>query len=103
MRRFLKLMVGCQQAEERPPAVLRNRPIEPTPLEREEHCRIDEPYRAWCHACIAGRGRADLHAMRNESEKGLPVIGVGHGYLWNRSAGNAGDVVEAEDDDGDPA
>ena len=33
------------QAEERAPPMLRNRPIGPTPLEREEHCRTHEPYR----------------------------------------------------------
>ena len=41
--------------------------------EREEHCRAHEPYQAWCHVCIAGRGRAYSHAMRNLSEKGAPV------------------------------
>ena len=40
--------------------------------------------------------------MSNEPERGLPLVGVDHGCLWNRSAENAGDVVEAEDDDGDP-
>ena len=54
------------QAEERAPPMLRNRP---TPLEREEHCRTHE-------SCIAGRGRAHPHALRNESEKGLPMVGV---------------------------
>ena len=42
---------------------------ERAPPKREEHCRPHEPYRAWCHACIAGRGRADPHAMSNESER----------------------------------
>ena len=54
----------------------------------------DELYRVWWHVCIAGRGRADPHAMRNESEKGLPVVGVDYGYSWNRSAQNTDDVVE---------
>ena len=40
--------------------------------------------------------------MSNESEKGLPVVGVDHRYLWDRSEENAGDDVEAEDDQGDP-
>ena len=40
--------------------------------------------------------------MTNESEKVLPVVGVDYGYLWSRSAENAGDVVEADDEDGDP-
>ena len=40
--------------------------------------------------------------MRNESEKRLGVVGVDYGYLWSRVAQNTGDVVEAEDDYGDP-
>ena len=70
--------------------------------EREEHCGAHEPNRAWCHACIASGGRADPHAMRNESEKGLLVVAVGYGYLRSQSAENAGEVVEEEDDDGNP-
>ena len=88
-------------AEAQATSMLRNTPIGPTPMEREEHCRIHEPYRAWCHVCIAGRGRADLHAMRDESESGLLVFGVDHGCLRSRSAKNAGDVVEADNDGGD--
>ena len=40
--------------------------------------------------------------MRTESEKGLSVVGDDCGYLWNRSAEKADDVVKAEDDEGDP-
>ena len=90
------------QAEERGPPMLRNRSVGLTPMERDEHCRTHQQYRARCHGCIAGRGRADPHAMKNESEKGLPMVGVDHGCLQNRPAGKAGDFVAAEDDDGDP-
>ena len=70
------------QAEERAPPMLRNRPIGPTPMEREEHCRTQEP------------------AMRHEFENGLQVVAIDVGYLWSRSAENARDGVE--DNDGDP-
>ena len=79
LNRFHELAV---QVEERAPPMLRNRPTGPTPLEREEQCRTHGPYRARCHTCVSGRDRADPHAMRNESEKGLPVVGVVCGYLW---------------------
>ena len=69
-----------------------NRPIGPTTVERLEHCRTHEPYGAGCHACIAGRGLADPHVMRNKSESGLLVVGDDYGYLWSRSAENAGDA-----------
>ena len=74
------------------------RPVGPTQLECEEHYRTQGQYRAWCHACIDGGGRADPHALRNQSEKGLRVVGVDYGYLWSRSAENARDMVEAEDE-----
>ena len=41
-------------------------------MEGEVHCRTHEPYPAWCRACIAGRDRANPHAMRNGSEKACP-------------------------------
>ena len=77
VKRFLKLITSWQRKprnERRRRS--RNRLIGPTPLEREEHCRTHEPYRAWCHACIAGRGRADLHAMRNGSESTTGTCGA---------------------------
>ena len=40
--------------------------------------------------------------MRNESVTGLLVVEVDNGYLWNRTAENAGDVVDVEDDDDNP-
>ena len=40
--------------------------------------------------------------MRNESGKGVPMVGVDYGYLWSRAPEDAGDVMEAEDYDGDP-
>ena len=44
-----------------------------------------EPYRSWCRACVAGRGRADAHVGRPGVEKGVPIIGVDCGYLWSRA------------------
>ena len=91
-----------QEAAEEPPRMLRDRPQGPTRLEREEHERAHEPYRAWCRACVAGRGRADPHHLRDESEKGLPIFGVDYGYLWNRAEEAAGDLGEVAPDEGDP-
>ena len=66
-----------QQARERPVRVLRKRPEQPTAAEVQEHERIGhEPYRSWCRACVAGRGRADAHVGRPGVEKGVPTIGV---------------------------
>ena len=56
-----------QEAAEAAPRMLRDRPSGPTRQKREEHCRTHEPYRAWCRACVAGRGRADPHHLRDEA------------------------------------
>ena len=75
-----------QQSRERPVSVLRKRPEQPTAAEAQEHeISGHEPYRSWCRACGAGRGRADAHVGRPGVEKGVPIIGVDYGYLWSRA------------------
>ncbi len=64
-------------------------PEEPTAEEQRQHELLHEPYRSWCKACIAGRGRADPHVLRPEAEKGLSVICIDYGYLWDRAAEEA--------------
>ena len=60
-----------QQARERPVRVLRKRPEQPTAAEVQEHeISGHEPYRSWCRACVAGRGRPDAHVGRPGVEKG---------------------------------
>ena len=72
-----------QQTRERPVRVLRKRLAQPTAAEVQEWSY--EPYRSWCRACVAGRGRADAHVGRPGVEKGVPIIGVHYGYLWSRA------------------
>ena len=72
-----------QEVAEEPPRMLRDRPLGPTRLEREEHERAHEPCRAWCRACVAGRGRADPHHPRDESEISLPIFAVNDEYIWD--------------------
>ena len=70
------------QARERPVRVLRKRPEQPTAEEVQEHeISGHEPYRSWCRACVAARGRADAHVGRPAVEKGVSIIGVDYGYL----------------------
>ncbi len=74
-----------REAAEAPPVRARTRPEEPSAEEKRQHELLHEPYRSWCKACVAGRGRADPHVLRPENEKGLPVVGIDYGYLWERS------------------
>ena len=53
-----------QQARERPVRVLRKRPEQPTAAEvQEQEISGHEPYRSWCQACVAGRGRAGARSQ----------------------------------------
>ena len=62
-----------QQARERP--VLRKRTEQPTAAEVQEHeISGHEPYRSWCRACVAGRGRADAHVGRPGLRKAFPSL-----------------------------
>ena len=40
------------------------------------------PYRTWCRACVAGRGRSDAHHDAGPSD--VPVVGLDYGYLERR-------------------
>ena len=46
----------AQEVAEQPHRITLRRPEEPTMRERLEHEELHEPYRAWCPACVGGRG-----------------------------------------------
>ena len=77
------------------------KPHEPTRQEREEHEVDHEPYRAWCQACVAGRGRAQYHITADHSDDAVPVLGVDYGYLSKRSATDD-DNNDDKDESGQP-
>ena len=56
-------------------------PLEPSEVEQEEHvCAGHVPYRSWCRACVAGRGRSDAHHDAGGGSA-ISVIGLDYGYL----------------------
>ena len=69
------------EASEAFPIRAKKAPLEPSPEERAEHELLHEPYRSWCRACVAGRGRSDGHFGRTNAEKQFPVVGIDYGYL----------------------
>ena len=84
------------EASEAFPIRAKKAPMEPSAAEREEHELLHEPYRSWCRACVAGRGRSDGHVSRTNAEKQFPVIGIDYGYLkFNPSAEE--DVLDEPD------
>ena len=60
------------------------RPKELTTAERLAHEELHEPYRDWCRACVAGRGRVEYHRTRDHSEDSVPVLAIDYGYLSKR-------------------
>ena len=81
---------------EQPGARARRRPKDPTPQEILDHEASHEPYREWCPACVAGRGRAESHGTIDHGNDALSVLGIDYGYL-NRGAGRA-EVIDTEED-----
>ena len=88
----------AREAEEAVVVPRRRLPEEPTPEERVAHEALHEPYRNWCRACVAGRGRADAHRVRES--RSVPVIGIDFGYLVPRApaAGEAATEQEEHED-----
>ena len=70
--------------------------MEPSAEERAEHDMLHEPYRSWCRACVAGRGRSDGHFARKNVEKQFPVVGMYYGYLKEKPS-NEEDVLDEPD------
>jgi len=67
----------------------------PTPREREEHALTHVPYRSWCPACVAGRGRGPEHTTAaNQGDEEQPT--VCHDF-WYPAAG-AEDTGDEEED-----
>eukprot|EP00971_Amphidinium_carterae_P235442 4672392-Amphidinium_carterae.1 len=66
----------------------RSTPMEPSRKEREVHeANAHIPYRAWCAACIAGRGRADAHERSRPPD--TSTVGLDYAYLEPRAGAEA--------------
>lgn len=55
---------------------------------------LHEPYRAWCQACVSGRGRVEYHYSRDHSDDAVAIVSIDYGYLSKR-------VQEGEELSGD--
>ena len=56
-------------------------PDQPTEQMIREHEVSHIPYRAWCTACLRGRGRTMPHVRIDHSEDALPTLSMDYGYL----------------------
>jgi len=73
-----------EDVAEEPGRRIVRRPREPTAAEREDHEFLHEPYRAWCRACVSGRGRVEYHYSRDHSDDAVPIVSIDYGYLSKR-------------------
>ncbi|CAE6971968.1 unnamed protein product [Symbiodinium sp. CCMP2592] len=62
------------------------RPDRPTPEMIAAHEVSHVPYRSWCRACVAGRGRAYQHKASGQ-ESTVPVISMDYLYFNERTDG----------------
>ena len=68
----------------REPGAIRARavPVRPTRQKREDHEVAGHvPYRSWCRACVAGRGRCDAYLTHRIPTSTTKTIGIDYGYL----------------------
>ena len=57
---------------------------------------LQEPYRSWCRACVAGCGRSDGHFARTNADKQFPVVGIEYVYLKDKPSSEE-DVLDEPD------
>ena len=62
------------------------RPDRPTPEMIAAHEVSHVPYRSWCRACVAGRGRAFQHKASGQ-ESTVPVVSMDYLYFNERTDG----------------
>eukprot|EP00973_Karenia_brevis_P043295 6000319-Karenia_brevis.AAC.1 len=84
------------QEQEDVPVKTRRSPEQPTRDEVEQHNSHHEPYRSWCPACVAGRGRSFAHSMVDRSTDTYSVIAIDYAYL----TGKFQHAEEVEDEGG---
>ena len=57
-------------------------PRDPTLEEIEAHKAGGHvPYRSWCRACVAGRGRSEPHRSVSHKEDAVPTIALDYGFF----------------------
>ena len=76
-----------EDQEDGQPAQPLFRPDRPTPEMIAAHEVSHLPYRSWCRACVAGRGRAFQHKASTQ-ESTVPVVSMDYVYFNERSDGS---------------
>ena len=82
--------------EDGQPAQPLARPDRPTPEMIAAHEVSHLPYRSWCRACVAGRGRAFQHKASTH-ESTVPVVSMDYLYFNERADGSGLPTVVLRD------
>jgi len=77
-----------QDAQERDVLKPKRSPHLPTEEERRAHEVSHVPYRSWCPACVAGRGKSDRHTVSTE-EHTQPTVSIDYCYLCSEKKDEA--------------
>jgi hypothetical protein len=56
-------------------------PAQPTQKEKEEHELTHWPFRSWCQACVAGRGKDAPHKRVDRSSDEVPTVDMDYMFL----------------------
>ena len=79
-----RLLQHSESTEEANIKVLRS-PADPTSAELEAHNVCHLPFRAWCRACVAGRGRADHHRRLDTEDAGKATLACDYAFMGKRT------------------
>ena len=85
-----------EDQEDGQPAQPLARPDRPTPEMIAAHEVSHLPYRSWCRACVAGRGRAFQHKASTH-ESTVPVVSMDYLYFNERADGSGLPTVVLRD------
>ena len=69
----------------------------PTERERVDHARTRLPYRTWCPACVAGRGRASRHPRSPQDETVGDTVAYDSCFLRNGPSEACAPTLVAKD------
>ena len=90
--------VDGEEGSEDSPERIRPGPIQPSREDRDNHCATGHAqFRAWCSACVQGRGRSQGHFSQDHSQDVYPLLSWDYGFLG--SDDDHGDGEEVSEDE----
>ena len=79
-----ELEFGCGTCGEDTLSKALKTPFKPTQRMIYDHNISHLPFRAWCAACVRGRGKSNKHSLQDKSEDLYPVISIDYGFFGTK-------------------